>query len=182
MHGWRCGVDGQSHEATPSAVRLLSHPSVTPIPFCPEDHALGTPRGTPDITGGDGFAVLRGDARVRDQHGVDVTTAMVAGAEAMLRRARSTNAELAMLMDMSAACGSQVISEGSRFVQPRRYQRGVGVAAAVLMRAGIPIVSQRDFATHERLLSRIDPSHRPDSDARDHHEHPWCLDHFGPNT
>jgi hypothetical protein len=68
-----------------------------------------------------------------------------------------------------------VISAGCRFDEPRRYQRGVGVAAALLIRAGVPVVSQRDFATLGKLRARLDPSFEPDPSARDHHEHPWVL-------
>ena len=45
----------------------------------------------------------------------------------------------------------------------------------MLIRAGIPVVSQRDFATLGRLRARLDPSFVPDPEARDHHEHPWVL-------
>ena len=37
------------------------------LPFCPEQHALGTPRSMPDIHGGDGVDVLAGRARVLDE-------------------------------------------------------------------------------------------------------------------
>jgi uncharacterized protein YbbK (DUF523 family) len=132
----------------------------------------------PDIHGGDGFAVLAGKARVLDEHGVDLTAGMRRGAEAMLAKALEARVHLAILTDMSAACGTQVISDGCRFDSPRRYQRGVGVAAAMLLRAGIPVVSQRDFATLGRLRARLDPTFVPDPEARDHHDHPWVLENL----
>ena len=73
----------------------------------------------PDIHGGDGVDVLAGRARVLDEHGSDLTEAMLAGARAMLAFARDNGAELAILTDMSAACGSQVISDGCRLVPDR---------------------------------------------------------------
>jgi uncharacterized protein YbbK (DUF523 family) len=175
MAGWPCGVDGTDY-GLPSALAGFSGlPNVQWVPFCPEEFGIGTPRTMPDIHGGDGFAVLDGTARVLDEHGVDLTAGMLRGAEAMLAKAKESRVHLAILTDMSAACGSQVISLGCRFDAPRRFQRGVGVAAAMLLRAGVLVVSQRDFATLGRLRARLDPTFVLDPEARDHHEHPWVL-------
>jgi uncharacterized protein YbbK (DUF523 family) len=132
----------------------------------------------PDIHGGDGVDVMHGRARVFDEHGVDLTAKMLAGARAMLAFAQKEGAELAILTDMSAACGSQVISDGCRLVDERRYQKGVGVATALLLDAGIPVVSQRDFRTLALLRARLDPDYQPPADARDHHEHAWTLENL----
>jgi len=96
----------------------------------------------------------------------------------MLAFARQAHVELAMLTDMSAACASQVISDGCRLVTERRWQKGVGVATAVLLDAGIPVLAQRDFRTLALLRARLDPGFTPSADARDHHEHPWVLEHL----
>lgn len=178
LAGWRCGVDGTDYGLPAALVGFASLRNLQWVPFCPEDFGIGTPRTMPDIHGGDGHAVLGGKARVLDEHGVDLTEKMLRGAEAMLAKAQEARVHLAILTDMSAACGSQVISDGCRFDSPRRYQRGVGVAAAMLLRAGIPIVSQRDFATLGRLRARLDPSFVADPEARDHHEHPWVLENL----
>jgi hypothetical protein len=103
---------------------------------------------------------------------------MLAGAHAMLAFAQKEHAELAILTDMSAACGSQVISDGCRLVGNRRYQKGVGVATALLLEAGIPVVSQRDFRTLGLLRGRLEPGFEPPADARDHHDHAWTLEHL----
>ena len=63
---------------------LLGLPTLKVLPFCPEQHALGTPRTMPDIHGGDGADVIAGRARVFDENGVDLTTKMLDGARAML--------------------------------------------------------------------------------------------------
>ncbi len=173
--GWHCGVDGSDNGMGQALAAMLRLPTLQLVPFCPEDHALGTPRGTPDLHGGDGLAVLAGTARARDEHGADVTDAMLAGAAAMVAVARAAQVQFAILTDMSAACGSQVISDGSRFAQPRRYQRGVGVATARLLQHGIPVVSQRDHATLGRLRARLEPGFLPDPNALDHHRHPWVV-------
>jgi len=182
LAGWRCGVDGSDNRLGTSLASLAALPTLRAIPFCPEQHSLGTPRTMPDIHGGDGFDVLAGRARVLDEHGADLTEPMTAGARAMLAAALRARADLAILTDMSAACGSQVISDGCRLAGRRRYRKGVGVAAALLLDAGIPVVSQRDFRTLALLRARPEPGFVADADARDHHEHPWTLEHLpGPH-
>lgn len=178
LAGWGCGVDGGDYGFGVKFAELLALPTMRALPFCPEQHGLGTPRTMPDIHGGDGFDVIAGRAVVIDEHGRDLTTEMVAGAEAMLAFARKEQAELAILTDMSAACGSQVISDGCRLISERRWQKGVGVATALLLNAGIPVVAQRDFRTLALLRARLDPSFTPPDDARDHHEHPWVVEHL----
>jgi len=132
----------------------------------------------PDIHDGDGVDVMQGRARVLDEHGMDVTDLMIAGARAMLEHARRERADLAILTDMSASCGSQVISSGSRLTPVRSFQKGVGVATALLLEAGIPVVSQRDFRTLALVRQRLDPAYEPPAGLRDHHEHPWTLEHL----
>jgi uncharacterized protein YbbK (DUF523 family) len=129
----------------------------------------------PDMHGGDGFAVLDGMGRVLDEHGKDLTDAMLAGAQAMLELAISERVDFALLTDRSGACGSQVISIGCRFVEPVHHARGVGVAAALLLRHGIAIVSQRDPKTLGLLGSKLDSRYLPGPDVVDHHQSPWVL-------
>src|SRR5688500_1249865 len=147
MAGWACGVDAGDYGMPARAPRWLASARVRVHPFCPEDVGLGTPRTMPDLHDGDGFDVLDGRARVKDPQGVDLTDGMLAGARAMLAFALEHRVDLAVLTDASGACGSQVVSLGCRFDEPRRHQRGVGVATAMLVRAGVPVVSQRDFLT-----------------------------------
>jgi hypothetical protein len=97
----------------------------------------------------------------------------------MVECAREADVDLAILTDMSAACGSQVISLGCRFDEDRRYQRGVGVATAALLEAGFCVVSQRDFRTLAVLRSRLDPGWVPARGALDHHEKSWYRSYFG---
>jgi len=178
LAGWPCGVDGSDYGLGVKLGDLLPLPTFRALPFCPEQLALGTPRTMPDIHGGDGVDVVAGRAKILDEHGADLTEKMIEGARAMLDFARRERAELAILTDMSAACGSQVIADGSRLVPLRRYQKGVGVATALLLEAGIPVVSQRDFRTLALLRVRLEAGFAPPEDARDHHEHPWTLEHL----
>ena len=175
--GSRCGTDGSAYGAPyPHTTRLLSLPNVRPVPFCPEDFAFGTPREIPDIHGGDGFDVLDGRARVLSSSGDDWTAPMLEAANAMLALAHREHVGLALLMDISAACGSQVIYLGNR--SDGVYQAGQGVCTARLIRAGIPVVSHRDHRTICRITATLDPSHEPDTTARDHHETDWYRANF----
>lgn len=178
MAGWACGVDGTDYGMGAALADFAALETIEFVPYCPEDVGLGTPRTMPDIHGGDGFDVWAGRARVLDEHGADLTAGMQRGAEGMLAAAREADVRFAILTDMSGACGTQVISDGCRFDEPRRYQRGVGVAAARLAQAGIPLVSQRDHRTLGLLRARLEPGFVPDPEARDHHDHPWTREHL----
>jgi len=179
LAGLPCGVDGTDYGMGGVLRPLLALPTVAAIAFCPEEHALGTPRTTPDIHGGDGFDVLDRRARVLDEKGRDLTEAMIRGARAMLDEARARRVELAILTDASAACGTQVIPDGCRFTKERRYRAGPGVAAALLARNGIPVLSPRDCRTLGRVRARLDPAFREDPAALDHHEIEWYRGYFG---
>lgn len=178
LAGLRCGVDGTDNGPHPLMVRVTQLPTVRCVAFCPEDLALGTPRGLPDLTGGDGFDVLDARAQVRLDDGRDVTAELVRAAHEMVKVAQREQVRFAIMMDMSAACGSQVISDGPRLVPERRYRIGFGVAAAALSRAAVPVVAQRDLFTLDMLLRRLDPSGPRLDDAVDHHERPWYREHF----
>ncbi len=178
LTGVPCGVDGSSYGAPyPRPSLLLALPNVHVLTFCPEDFAFGTPRATPDISGGTGFDVLDGTARVLSDTGEDWTAEMLAAAEAMLQVAQDNDVRLALLMDISAACGSQVIYDGPR--SAGRHQAGQGVCAALLIRHGIKVLSQRDHRTLDAVLSKLDSNYQRDPAARDHHETPWYVETFG---
>lgn len=178
LTGVACGFDGTANGEYPSVLRLLSYDTVRLIRFCPEEFSFGSPREMCDIHGGDGRDVLRGKARVLTESGVDWTDGMIRAAERMLDVARRERVELAVMMDISAACGSQVIYDGNRFAPEKKYQIGAGVAAALLLENGFQVISQRDFASLEILYAKIDPQHVVDESAIDHHETDWYRGYF----
>jgi len=179
LFGWKVAVDGTDYGLSKARPPWLTSQMVTLIPFCPEDYRIGTPRTMPDLHGGDGFDVLDGRARVLDEHRKDLTADMLEGAHAMVALAREHDVDFALLIDRSGACGSQVISVGCRFESPVEHRLGVGVAAAALLRAGVHVVSQRDYRTLGLLHAKLDPDITLDPDAVDHHRHPWVLEHLG---
>jgi uncharacterized protein YbbK (DUF523 family) len=177
-----CGYDGSDYGKYPSVLKLLNYDNVKLTRFCPEDHSFGTPREMCDIHGGTGMDVLEGKAKVLTETGVDWTEGMIKASEKMLELARREKIELAVMMDISAACGSQVIYDGNRFAEEKKYQIGTGVAAAQLIRAGFKVISQRDHASLEILYSKIDPAHTVNAEAKDHHETDWYKNYFRQNV
>lgn len=178
IFGWNVAVDGTTYGLDRERPPWLDSPLVEMIPFCPEDFELGTPRSMPDLHGGDGFAVLDGSARVLDPKGEDLTSQILAGAEAMAQLAQQREVDFAFLTDRSGTCGSQVISIGCRLVEPVQHQKGVGVAAARLLRDGVQVVSQRDFRTLEFLRCKLERDDFPDESLLDHHQHPWVIENL----
>lgn len=176
LAGNPCGYDGTPCGTHDYIDRILARPNVRPIPFCPEDSIYGTPRPLSNIDRGNGFDVLDGNARVLTEEGEDWTEGMLEGAARMLAAAERHKVHLAILMDISAACGSQVIYNGPR--SEKNYVKGPGLCAAILIRNGFRVVSQRDYRTLELLLHRLDPTHIPHPDAYDHHESEWYREYF----
>lgn len=178
LTGITCGWDGTANGEYPSALKILQYKTAKVITFCPEEFSFGSPREMCDIHGGTGFDVLDGKAKLLTESGLDWTEGIIRASEKMLDIARQEKIEIAVLMDISAACGSQVIYNGNRFAQNKVYQIGAGVAAAQLIRNGFKVISQRDYASLEILYSKIDPKHEIDLNKVDHHEIDWYKEYF----
>lgn len=132
--GVRCRYDGRARLGR-ELVERLRREGCEIVPVCPEQlGGLPTPRPPAEITGGDGRAVLAGDARVVNSEGADVTAEYVRGAEEASRIAQLLGCRRAYLKERSPACGVNAIT--------RRGQAcgGMGVAAASLASAGIDVI------------------------------------------
>lgn len=176
--GVKCGYDGTANGSYPSALKILDYDTAKVTEFCPEEFSFGSPREMCDIHGGDGFDVLKGNAKVLSDSGKDWTEGMIRGAEKMLATAQKDQVELAIMMDVSGACGSQVIYDGNRFDSQPKYQIGMGVAAALLTQNGFKVISQRDFASLEIVYHKLNPNHQIDSNKLDHHQIEWYQNYF----
>jgi uncharacterized protein YbbK (DUF523 family) len=179
--GIKCGFEGDTYGDYPSVSKLLDYENVKLIPFCPEDFSFGTPREMCDIHGGNGLDVLEGNAKVLTESGKDWTEGMIKASEKMLQIAIQNKVELAIMMDVSAACGNHVIYDGNRYSENKKYQIGMGVCGAQLHRAGFEIISWREFESLELLYSKIDPNHKFNVNARDFDQHDWFLEYFHGN-
>ncbi|HOA35975.1 MAG TPA: DUF523 domain-containing protein [Bacillota bacterium] len=133
----------------PSLLRLCRGCRLLPV--CPEQlGGLPTPRRPAEIRGGDGCAVLRGEAAVMDDAGGDVTEQFLRGAAAVLQLARLFRVDGAILKSGSPSCGTGLIRDGS-FSGRRRA--GDGVAAALLKLNGIPVYSEKILPLRRRRSS-----------------------------
>lgn len=95
------------------------------IPVCPEQlGGLPTPRTAAALVGGDGLAVLAGQARVITRRGEDVTLPFRAGAEQVLAVARLQPISAVFLKGGSPSCGVNGL---------------LGVTAALLLREGFTL-------------------------------------------
>lgn len=177
--GTHCGFDGSTNGEYPNVLQLMKYKTARLFSFCPEELSFGTPREMCDIHGGTGDDVLDGKAKVLTETGIDWSEGMIRAARKMSEVAQRNKAELCVMMDISAACGSQMIYDGNRFSENKVYQIGKGVAAAQLTRDGFKVISQRDFASLEILYKKLDGAYEIDTTKTDHHEHPWYRAYFG---
>ena len=111
------------------------------------------PRPPAEIAGDGGLAVLRGNARVIDESGRDVTTHFVDGAHKALQAARDQGVRLAVLKDGSPSCGSALIHDGS-FMGTMRP--GMGVTTALLEDHGITVFSEHQIEDADAYLTRLE--------------------------
>lgn len=138
--GLPTAYDGQAH---PVAELVALAAQGLAVPICPEvAGGLPVPRPPAEIVGGDGGGVLDGRARVVAIDGADVTGAYLRGAEAALAAARRCGATLAVMKARSPSCGSSCIYDGTH---TGRLVAGMGVAAALLRRAGLVVLSEEEW-------------------------------------
>lgn len=178
LSGLKCGYDGSSYGEYPIILKIIQHTNTKAILFCPEEFSFGTPREMCDIHGGSGLDVLNGKAKVLTESGKDWTEGMIKSSQKMLELAIKESIDLAIMMDTSAACGSQVIYDGNRFAENKRYQIGEGVCTAQLRRHGFKVISQRDFASLEVLLAALEENYVVDKMKIDHHQSDWYKSYF----
>jgi uncharacterized protein YbbK (DUF523 family) len=181
LAGTACGYDGSTNGEYPSALKILHYPTAKIFRFCPEEYSFGSPREMCDIHGGNGADVLAGKAKVLTESRKDWTAGMIIAAERMLELAIQEKIEIAVMMDISAACGSTVIYSGNRFASTKAYQIGEGVSAALLRKNGFPVISQRDFASLEILYSKLDANHRINPEVINHADTVWFKEYFKGN-
>jgi len=130
--GVPCRYDGAS-KPCPRLIAKLRRTAAVPI--CPEQlGGLPTPRVRQYLVGGDGHAVLDGQAHVVNELGADVTDHFLRGAAEAVRLARLFDVHVAYLKSKSPSCGYGLVDiEGV-------WTAGDGVTTAGLLRRGIRIL------------------------------------------
>jgi uncharacterized protein YbbK (DUF523 family) len=120
------------------------------VPVCPEQlGGLPTPRKPAEVTGGDGFDVFDGNARVLTEDGEDFTHCFVKGAKAVLEIARVTHATGMVTQRRSPSCSCNGIYDGtfSHTLVP-----GLGVCAALLHQNNLALMEVDRF--EEEILNK----------------------------
>jgi len=139
LAGQKCRYDGGSK--TVDGIKEMVEKGEA-IPVCPEQlGGLATPRPPVEIQSGDGNAVLDGKAIAKNSEGRDVTQNLIRGASDVLVIAKDNNVTKAILKTKSAACGCGKIYDGTF---KGRLKDGDGVAAALLKRHVIKVITQDD--------------------------------------
>ena len=131
LFGINCRYDG-GNSLDESLIKQLKDSHVVPV--CPEQlGGLPTPRVAAEISGGDGFDVLSGLAKVINIEDEDVTAQFIRGAKEALIIARLSGAKRAYLKEKSPSCGVKLIKcEGLE-------KSGSGVLAALFSKEGISV-------------------------------------------
>ncbi len=157
--GLRTRLDGRAR-SFPGVAALSAHYCL--IPVCPEQ--LGgspTPREAAEVERGQGLEVLQGAARVMTRGGRDVTAVHVRGAEETLAVAKLVGATKVVLKARSPSCGVGHTYDGTFNHQ---VVAGSGVAAALLAREGLLLMTEEDFRDVLQLDSDgCPPSRRTDA-------------------
>lgn len=113
------------------------------VVHCPELAAgLPVPRPPAEIMSAEGKDVMRGQARIIENSGQDVTEQYQLAAWLALRTAQASRCSAALLTEGSPTCGSQFIYDGS-FSGIRKAGRGV--AASLLSEHGIAVFSENQI-------------------------------------
>ncbi|EOH96295.1 DUF523 domain-containing protein [Enterococcus pallens] len=146
LAGVCCRYDG-NHNQIDSLKQLVEEKKA--IIVCPEVlGGLSTPRTPAEIVGGDGFDVWKGQAKVIDRTGKDVTAAFKAGAIKAYQEFQKLDVTRLILKERSPSCGSQLIYDGS-FSGIRIT--GVGVATAYFINRGIKVFSEENWQKEEAM-------------------------------
>ncbi|MBN2333004.1 MAG: DUF523 domain-containing protein [Deltaproteobacteria bacterium] len=139
MMGIRCRYDG-TVKTNERLVRFCREHAVPLVPLCPEQlGGLPTPRPAACFSGGDGSAVLRGNARLSIPSGGDVSDAFRLGAQQALHVAQSVGASGAILKEKSPSCGVHLIYCSDTLVA------GCGVTTALFKENGLSIWTADEF-------------------------------------
>jgi uncharacterized protein YbbK (DUF523 family)/uncharacterized protein YbgA (DUF1722 family) len=110
-------------------------------PVCPECTAgLGVPRNPVHLSGGDGNAVWKGEARVKGRGGADVTEAMLEGCRSCLDTLHRCNTVAFVYMDGSPSCGVYRTS-----LKKQRRGNPPGVFGAMLLEQGYFLIPSTDL-------------------------------------
>lgn len=138
--GKNCFYDGSSRK-NPRIIDLLDTGEA--IALCPEElGGLKTPRSPCEIFAGDAVDVLRGKAYIFNKEGKDITISIIKGSREFLNIAKECGVKKAILKARSPCCGRGKIYDGTF---ANKLRSGNGVAAELLQRNGIEVITDEEF-------------------------------------
>lgn len=134
--GLKTRYDGRAKPCA-EVVSLLQQAGFIAIPVCPEQlGGLPTPRPAAEFSTGDGRTLLQGCGQVVNRLGIDVSAALIRGADATLEIARMTGCTQAILKERSPSCGV------NRIYRRGELSAGCGVTTARLTDHQLRVVSE----------------------------------------
>lgn len=147
LGGVCCRYDGQAKEIT-ALKRLVENGQAMLV--CPEVlGGLPIPREPAEISGGDGFDVWNGDAKVLTKTGEDMTAMFKTGAIVAYQKLVEQNITTIILKENSPSCGSKRIYDGTF---SGNHRNGSGVATAYFISRGLDVISENDW---QSVISRM---------------------------
>ncbi len=122
-------------------IAWLAAQDLIPVPVCPEQlGGLPTPRPPCQFESGDGHDILDGQGRLLTTDQREVSEAFRRGARETLKACRACGCQSALLKERSPSCGRHQVHRSGSIVA------GQGVACALLLRAGIAVISEEDLS------------------------------------
>ena len=113
------------------------------IPVCPEQlGGMSTPRLPSEILGGKAQNVLKGEAKVVNLKGEDVTYNFIKGSQETLNIAKIYGCKTAILKSKSPSCGYGTIYDGTF---TRKLIQGNGICAEILSKNGINVFTEKEL-------------------------------------
>ena len=110
------------------------------IPICPEQlGGLPTPRETAEIVLGSGLDVLKGNSKILNKKGKDVSSNFLSGAKQSLYIAKLFNIDKAVLKEKSPSCGVNFIYNKGIL------KKGAGITTSLLKLNNIKVISSHNF-------------------------------------
>ena len=162
--GKNCFFDG-SARSRPEIKYLVD--TAEAIALCPEElGGLKTPRSPCEIFGGSAADVLKGKAYIFNKEGKDITISIIKGSREFLNMAKECGIKKAILKARSPCCGRHKVYDGTF---TNKLRSGNGVAAELLLRNGIEVVTDEEFLRGAKISSRKAikaPKHKKNKHAK----------------
>lgn len=137
--GLNTRYDGATRE-DPRVRPWLAAADLLPVPVCPEQlGGLPTPRPPCQFAAGDGNDILEGRGSLLTTAGEDLAESFRRGAAESLKTARLSGCRQALFKERSPSCGRHLVHRNDQLVP------GQGVTCAMLLRAGIEVLSEEDL-------------------------------------